>query len=89
MVMHLWGGLLLALGVHALCRIKSVSLKPSLTFVLVTITIASISWEVFEWATGLYNSIDYVADTIEDIALAFVGGLIAHFILKHLYNKKI
>jgi predicted membrane-bound dolichyl-phosphate-mannose-protein mannosyltransferase len=88
-VMHFWGGLLLGLGVHALCRLKSVPVRPTLSVVVVTITVAAISWELFEWLTGLYNPVQYALDTTQDILLGFGGGLLAHFILSHLYNRRI
>jgi fatty-acid desaturase len=88
-MMHSWGGMLLGLGVHALCRLKSVPLRPTLSLVLGMITAAAITWELFEWITGLYNPVSYVADTALDVVLAFGGGLLAHFTLRHLYNRKI
>lgn len=88
-MMHSWGGILLGLGVHALCRLKSVPLRPTLSLVLGMITAAAITWELFEWITGLYNPVSYVADTALDVVLAFGGGLLAHFALRHLYNRKI
>jgi fatty-acid desaturase len=88
-LMHFWGGLLIGLGVHAVCRLKSVSVHPTLTVVLVTITAAVVSWELFEWFTGLYNPVQYALDTAQDVLLGFSGGLLTHFILSHLYNRKI
>jgi len=89
MVMHFYGGILLGLGVHALCRLKSVPLVPTFTLVFGVIMFAAISWELFEWTTGLSNPISYTLDTMQDVVLAFGGGLLAHFILSHLYNRKI
>jgi len=87
--MHTWGGLLLALGVHAICRFKSVRLKPTLFLVFTTLCVVTVSWEIFEWTNKLYNPIRYVADTTQDILFAFGGGLLTHFILSHLYNRRI
>jgi len=87
--MHSWGGLLLGLGVHALCRLESVPFQPTLPVVLVTLAAATISWELFERFTGLYNPIQYILDTTLDVLLGFGGGLLAHFTLSHLYNRKI
>jgi len=88
-VMHFWGGFLLGLGVHALCRLESVPLRPTLSVVVAVITVATVGWELFEWFTGLYNPISYAADTFLDIMLGFSGGLLTHFIFSHLYNRKI
>ncbi len=88
-VMHFWGGLLLGIGVHALCSLRSVPLSPTLPLLLLVITVVVVSWEVFERIVGLYNSSTYVFDTSKDIILGFGGGLLAHFILRRLYNKTI
>jgi len=88
-VMHFWGGLLIGLGVHALCRLKSVPLRPTLLVVLLTTTLAVVGWELFEWFTDLYNPTSYAADTALDVILGFSGGLLAHFFFSHLYNRKI
>jgi fatty-acid desaturase len=88
-MMNFWGGLLLGLGVHALCRLKSVPVRPTLSAVVATITAAAVSWELFEWFTDLYNPTQYALDTTQDVLLGFGGGLLAHFILSHLYNRKI
>jgi fatty-acid desaturase len=88
-MMHFWGGLLIGLGVHALCRLNSVKLRPTFSLVFIVVAVAAISWELFEWFTGLYNPNSYVMDTLLDVALGFGGGLLAHFILSHLYNKRI
>jgi hypothetical protein len=87
--MHLWGGALLGLGVHALCRLKSVSVHPTALLVVLTLTVATVSWEIFEWTLDLYNPVAYVYDTAQDVLLGYSGGLLAHFILSHLYNRKI
>lgn len=88
-LMHFWGGFLLGLGVHALCQLKIVPVRPTLPVVIVTVTVAAVSWECFEWFTGLYNPVQYRLDTTQDILLGFGGGLLAHFIFSHLYNRKI
>ena len=88
-LMHFWGGLLIGLGVHALCRLQSITLKPSLLIVVVTISLIVISWEVFERAVGLFDPASYWLDTSQDVALGFGGGLLAHFLLQHLYNRRI
>jgi hypothetical protein len=88
-VMHFWGGLLLGLGVHALSKLKSISVTPTLAVTAAVLVTTVISWELFEWFTGLYNPASYVLDTIQDLSLGLSGGLLAHFILSHLYNRKI
>jgi predicted dehydrogenase len=79
--MHFWGGLLIGLGVHALCTLQSVSLKPTLILVLVTLATATGVWEIFEWFAGLWDPETYIYDTAQDVLLGFGGGLLAHLIL--------
>lgn len=79
--MHFWGGIMLGLGVHALCSLKSITLKPTLGLLIFTLAVATVTWEIFEWYTDLYNSTTYIVDTTKDIIVGFSGGLLAHLIL--------
>jgi hypothetical protein len=87
--MHFWGGLLIGAGVHVLCSLKIVPLLPTTKLVIMTCFLATIGWELFEWYFKLYNPLTYRVDTTIDILLGFSGGLLAHFILKRLYNTPI
>jgi len=81
-LMHFWGGLLIGSGVFVLCRLSFVPVKPTLLLTLLTLLLATSTWEVFEWYAGLYNPQTHTIDTIQDIVLGFAGGLIAFYILK-------
>lgn len=87
--MHLWGGFLLGFAVHVLMAPSYVPFKPTLKVVLVALALAVSSWEVFERAIGLFDTASYVVDTAEDVLFGFSGGLLAHFILQKLYNRRI
>lgn len=80
-VMHFWGGILLGLGVHALCTFSRIHIKPTLPVVLAVLVLATGSWEVFEWYAGLWDADTYVVDTTKDVILGFSGGLLAHIFL--------
>lgn len=80
--MHLWGGALLALGVHALATFKRIKLRPTLPLVLLTLAIATGTWELFERWAGLYNPATYIFDTTKDVLIGFSGGLLAHWSLR-------
>lgn len=83
-VMHFWGGLLIALGVRALTHLKLVKLQPTL-FVTVAVLLAlMISWEVFEFSVGLWDRETYVFDTAKDLLVGFSGGVIGFLLLKYL-----
>lgn len=81
-MMHFWGGILLALGVHSFCTFSRIHLKPTLKLVLVTLLLVTMSWEVFERSVGLYDPITYIFDTGKDVVIGFSGGLLAHIILR-------
>ncbi len=81
-VMHFWGGTLIGLGIHALATLPHVPVRTTLLFLLVTLAVVTVSWEVFEWVFGLYNPVNHTLDTIKDITLGFGGGLLAHLVLQ-------
>lgn len=81
-LMHFWGGTLIGLGVHALATLPKISHFPTTKLVLIVLFVATVSWEIFERAAGLYDPATYVIDTSQDIILGFSGGLLAHFLLR-------
>lgn len=87
-LMHFWGGFLVALGVHALCTFKFVPLRPTLTLTLITLLVAMVSWEIFERAVGLYDQSLYVWDTAKDLLDGLCGGLIGFIVLKNFKKQK-
>lgn len=86
-LMHLWGGILLGVGVHVLSPISPLPVRPTTGVVLLTLLVATLSWEVFEWFAGLYDPVAYAADTVKDIVVGFAGGLLAHLFLMKRYNR--
>ncbi len=80
-VMHFWGGILLVLGVYAICSFKSITLRPTLGLVLFTLVVATATWEIFEWVAGLYEPATYVFETTKDVVVGFSGGLLTYIIL--------
>lgn len=88
-VMHFWGGMLTSLGVHALSTFSRAPFRPTLSTVLLTLFIVTVSWEVFEWLTGLWQPEAYLVDTIHDLLLGFGGGLLAHLALRTYTMKRI
>jgi hypothetical protein len=80
-VMHLWGGILLGLGVHIFSNFSRLHIRPTLPVVLIVLALATGTWEMFEWSAGLWDAETYVFDTAKDVAIGFSGGLLAHIIL--------
>lgn len=88
-VMHLWGGLLLGLGVHALCTLPSVSWRPTLALTALVLVMVTSTWEVYEWIYGLIDyRKDYLLDTTKDLALGIGGGLLAHYLIARYTMKE-
>ena len=78
-IMHFWGGLLVVLGVYALCSLKHVPLKPTSLIIFSTLIIIMVVWELFEWKFGLFNPKTHLFDTSKDFAVGLSGGLVGYF----------
>lgn len=81
-VMHFWGGVLVALGMISLSTLKVARYQPNLKNILLVLFTAMISWEVFERAIGLYSSDTYLFDTTKDMVMGLLGGLSGYFIFR-------
>lgn len=81
-VMHFWGGILIGLGVYTLCTLSRFRCRVTLKMILIALVIATGTWEIFEWWADLWQPTAYYFDTVQDIALGFGGGLLAHVVLK-------
>lgn len=79
-IMHLWGGALIVLGVYALCSLKHVPLKPTTLIIFSTLTALIVGWEVFERFAGLYDPTTYLYDVSKDIIVGYVGGLVGYLL---------
>lgn len=87
-MMHFWGGVLIALGVYTLTTFSQIKLKPSFKLIIISLLVITVTWEIFEWNTGLYDARNYLLDTIVDLVVGFSGGLLAHIFLRT-YTMKI
>jgi glucan phosphoethanolaminetransferase (alkaline phosphatase superfamily) len=86
-VMHVWGGILVSLGVFALSSLRSVRIKPTIKITLGVLALIMIAWEVFEYTAGLYNPDTYIFDTAKDIIFGLSGGLLGYFLLQYFRIK--
>lgn len=77
-IMHFWGGILVVLGVYAICSLKHVPLNPTTLIIFGTLVTIMVSWELFERAAGLYDPTTYVFDVSKDLFVGLVGGLVGY-----------
>lgn len=80
MIMHFWGGILVVLGVYAICSLKHVPLKPTTLIIFSTLTITMLLWEIFEWKAGLFDPQTHLFDTTKDIIVGLIGGLVGYLV---------
>jgi hypothetical protein len=81
-LMHFWGGLLIALGVVSLTSFRRVTFRPTYKLVFVVTTIMVLLWEVFEWQAGIIDPWLEWPDTLLDIVLGFAGSTLGFLLLK-------
>jgi hypothetical protein len=79
-VMHFWGGMLVVLGVYAVCSLRHVPLKPTTLIIVGTLATIMVSWELFERAAGLYEPTTCMFDVSKDLIVGLVGGLVGYLI---------
>lgn len=79
-VMHFWGGVLIVMGVFALCSLKHIPLKPTFVIVFCTLSTVMITWEIFERIVGLYNQPTYIFDVSKDLLVGFCGGVVGYIV---------
>jgi predicted membrane-bound dolichyl-phosphate-mannose-protein mannosyltransferase len=77
LLMHFWGGALLALGVHVLSTFSFWPFRPTTTVVLGVVFFAVVSWEVFEWYVGLFDSNTFLFETMKDMGVGVLGAVVA------------
>jgi hypothetical protein len=83
-VMHFWGGTLIALGVMALTSFRRVTIRPTYWLVFTITFVMVIVWEIFEWQAGIVDPVQEWQDTFLDMALGFAGSGIGFVTLKQL-----
>ena len=81
-VMHLWGGGLIALGIHSLSTFRRIRFVPTLHIIIPVAIAVVVAWEVFEWVYDIHNNTAYVFDTTKDIVLGIGAAVLVHYFLK-------
>ena len=86
-VMHFWGGILVALGVVALTSFRVITIRPSFRITMLVLFTAMISWEIFERLAGLYSPETYIFDTSKDLLVGLVGGIVGYLLFRKRTKK--
>mgnify|MGYP006914907401 FL=1 len=77
---HFLGGSVVALGLFTLhdlrIYVKSRHLRP--VPVVFIVLLVALAWEVFEIAAGVPIEANYVIDTLTDISMGILGGLVGY-----------
>lgn len=87
-MMHLFGGAIIAFGVFTLYYFRILRLKrsPSLLVVMSLVALIAVSWEIFQYVITVELPNDYVLDTMTDIICGVVGGALGYIIGKRLQD---
>lgn len=80
--MHLWGGLLIALGAHALHKVELLPFNIRYRNVLLLGLGIMLSWEIFEGVYGSASEKFYLFDTISDFFFGIIGMSLGQMFLK-------
>jgi len=80
--MHFFGGAVVALGIFTLYDLKIIVKRRHLKRVplLVLVFVVALSWEVYELLVGISIEANYVADTLIDLSMGLLGGLVGYSI---------
>lgn len=75
----------MAFGVFTVSRLSLpyVSLlTKSVWHVMAVVVCAMVIWEVFEFTARTISFVDYKLDTLSDIIIGFIGGLVGYYLAK-------
>ncbi len=83
--MHFLGGLVCALGIAILpfFRVQYIEKRSSLLLYMLIVLGVGITWELFEYSTGLYRlETNLIPDTILDMCMDILGGVVGYGMVK-------
>ena len=88
MPMHVLGGAVVALGVFVAYDLSASLPQRWLRIIPVmsAVLIVALSWEVYEVAIGIPIDAEYVRDTLLDLCMGILGGLIGFVVGTSLHN---
>lgn len=93
LLMHFLGGFWVAMVVVSLWAVfnKNKIVYPKIFSVILWVTVVGVLWEIFELsigATELSDGIRFIADTLSDIVMDIIGGLVGTKYSYYLMNLK-
>lgn len=80
-MMHVWGGVLIVLGIHVFSAFSWIKLRPTWSVVMIALFTTAIGWEIFEWLIGLSEPTSYIIETSKDIAVGMGSGLFTQLLM--------
>lgn len=93
-VVHFLGGMVVGFGtLWALTGVAhyreiSFSRVRALLLVLCSVVVVAISWELFEFHFGLFDSANYGSDTSADLLAGVLGATVAYAYVMHLVERE-
>ncbi len=78
--MHFLGGIVVALGLFTLHDLKLVIKKRHLQIFPIVLLVFAVAmlWEVYELLIGIPIESNYVVDTLTDLSMGLLGGLVGY-----------
>lgn len=84
-MMHFLGGLFIGASFLWFVYFEASRLKKNLPVFVATFAVVftvGVSWELFEYVTGMYNAVNYTLDTTLDLAMDIAGMMGAYLFFK-------
>ena len=85
-VMHFSGGVWVALA--SLWILAYVGGDTGFARLIVIVMLVSLGWEVFEVAIGMTHEANYVVDTVLDLIMDFLGGVVGFILARPLLTSR-
>jgi hypothetical protein len=81
-LMHFWGGVLLGVLFYIVIKSRWFNLKPKTLLMVGYLLIVTLGWEFFELLIKFTASNNYWSDTLIDVLMGLIGGLLVHAIAR-------
>lgn len=85
MLAHLFGGLWI--GLFAYWAAVKIGKEPSVLLCIVAALLIGVIWESFEFLTGITNLPIEIPDTLGDISMDVLGGLLGYLLARRIEKR--